>query len=534
MSKKIIWILIGVMSIAIIGLIIVQSYWIRNAYTAREQQFRFHAFRTIGTVISEIEKQEALTYVLGELGSPMTDSITFSTGFMVDFNQHTIHNNRITQQGGYFYSEQRSVIPGEFQQHDNFFSQRLPSINLLDIDSIRIFSRPQGLSLLDRTRDLGHTISNRTVMVEKIIDEMMNYNKCITDRLSTELLDSIIRKEMNTAGISINYEFAVRNQNGEYVLKSENFREQSGMFMRKLYPNDAFMHPNHLSLYFPEQKSYIIQSVGFMVGSSAFLTLIILGIFAFTIYIIIRQKKLSEIKTDFVNNMTHELKTPISTISLASQMLRDRSIPMQKKNFENISNVIYDESKRLGFQVEKVLQMAIFEKGKLKIKPQEIDIHELIGNVVNNFIIQVRNQNGEIEQHLDAKNPLVRVDEVHFTNIIFNLLDNAVKYSNGITHIKVGTRNTKSQFLIYIEDKGVGISKENQKRIFEQFYRVPTGNIHNVKGFGLGLSYVKKIVDEHEGHITLHSEPKKGTRFEISIPLNNQKNDNNQNQDTTG
>jgi len=271
-----------------------------------------------------------------------------------------------------------------------------------------------------------------------------------------------------------------------------------------------------------------------MIGSSAILTLIILGIFAFTIYIIVQQKKLSEIKTDFVNNMTHELKTPISTISLASQMLRDRSIPLQKKNFENISNVIYDESKRLGFQVEKVLQMAIFEKGKLKIKPQEIDIHELIGNVVNNFIIQVRNQNGEIEQHLDATNPVVKVDEVHFTNIIFNLLDNAVKYSNGLTHIKVGTQNTRNQFLIYIEDKGIGITRENQKRIFEQFYRVPTGNIHNVKGFGLGLSYVKKIVDEHDGQITIQSEPKKGTRFEISIPINNKEDDSNQNQNLTG
>jgi two-component system, OmpR family, phosphate regulon sensor histidine kinase PhoR len=154
--------------------------------------------------------------------------------------------------------------------------------------------------------------------------------------------------------------------------------------------------------------------------------------------------------------------------------------------------------------------------------------------VVNNFIIQVRNQNGEIVQHLNAKNPVLKIDEVHFTNIIFNLLDNAVKYSNGITHITVGTKSTNNHFYIYIEDKGMGITKENQKRIFEQFYRVPTGNIHNVKGFGLGLSYVKKIVEEHEGRINIQSELKKGTKFEIVLPLNNISDDDKQNQNTTG
>jgi two-component system, OmpR family, phosphate regulon sensor histidine kinase PhoR len=520
MSKKIIWLLIGVMSISIIGLIIVQSYWIQNTFSAKEQQFRVHAYRTLGTIIDEIEKQEALTHVLGEFNPSNTDSLSIPGGFLIDFNHLSISDTRIIQQGRYFYSESRDGTMGNVYREGGLFSESLPRISLQDVDSIRIFSKSHRIPILERSTSLSHSISNRSVMIDKIIDEMLNFNSCIEDRLNTSLLDSLIRKELRNAGIKIDYEFAVRNQDGKFVLKSENFTEQPGLVMRKLFPNEAFMYPNHLVLYFPEQKSFILQSVGFMVGSSVFLTLIILGIFAFTIYIIIKQKKLSEIKTDFVNNMTHELKTPISTISLASQMLQDKSIPLQHKNFESISNVIFDESKRLGFQVEKVLQMAIFEKGKLKIKPQELDIHELIGNVVTNFSIQIKNQNGEIVQQLNAKNPILKVDEVHFTNIIFNLLDNAAKYSNGNTHITVGTRNTSNHFHIYIEDKGIGITKENQKRIFEQFYRVPTGNIHNVKGFGLGLSYVKKIVDEHHGKVTIHSELKKGTRFEISLPLN--------------
>ncbi|MFO7923111.1 MAG: HAMP domain-containing sensor histidine kinase [Bacteroidales bacterium] len=529
MSRKVIWLLIGVMLITTTGLIFIQSYWIKNAVTVKEQQFRFLAFRTLGTVTHELEKQEALNLVLSEFSpSSIIDSVTYSTGFTINFNHQYFSDTKSgTRLDSYSYSKKESG-PIAKNRPSSIFNRTPSQISLNNIDSIRVFSRPGNILGRSTTR-LSHTVSSRAVMVEKIIDEMLSYNRCIEDRLNHELLDSIIKKELQSAGININYEFAVRNQDGKFVLASQNFSKQPEMFMRRLFPNDAFMFPSHLAIYFPEQKSYILQSVGFMVGSSTLLTLIILGTFASTIYIIIKQKKLSEIKTDFVNNMTHELKTPISTISLASQMLQDKSIPLEHKNFENISNVIYDESKRLGFQVEKVLQMAIFEKGKLKVKPQEVDIHELISNVVNNFIIQVRNQNGEIVQKLDAKYPVLKVDEVHFTNIIFNLLDNAVKYSNGLTHITVRTKSSNKNFYIYIEDKGVGISKENQKRIFEQFYRVPTGNIHNVKGFGLGLSYVKKIVDEHNGRIRIHSEPKKGTRFEISLPLNHNNNDDNQN-----
>ncbi len=504
------------MTLATTGLIIVQSYWITNAVEVKEQQFRLTVWRTLGTISNEIEKQEALTMVLSELRpSSVIDSVTWSTGFTINFNHQYFSGSQSSQHSTYFYS-------GRLRQDSEagLFSDTPSHINFNNVDSIRIFSRNH--NILSSAQNMGYTVSNRAVIVEKIIDEMLSYNKCIEDRLNTTLLDSLIKKQMHSAGVNLDYEFAVRNKDGDFVLKSKNFEEQPEMFMRRLFPNEAFMFPNHLALYFPQQKSYILQSVGFMGLSSSLLTIIILGTFAFTIYIIIRQKKLSEIKTDFVNNMTHELKTPISTISLASQMLRDNSIPVEHKNFDNISNVIFEESKRLGFQVEKVLQMAIFEKGRLKIKKQDIDIHDLISNVVNNFIIQVRNQNGEIIQKLDAKDPVLKIDEVHFTNIIFNLLDNAVKYSNGVTYITVGTRSTANDFYLYIEDKGVGISKENQKRIFEQFYRVPTGNIHNVKGFGLGLSYVKKIVEEHNGRIGIHSEPKKGTRFEITIPLKNQ------------
>jgi signal transduction histidine kinase len=246
--------------------------------------------------------------------------------------------------------------------------------------------------------------------------------------------------------------------------------------------------------------------------------------FALTTHIMFKQKRLSLVKNDFVNNMTHELKTPISTISLASQMLKDNSIPAESKNMGHISNIIDDETKRLSCQVEKVLKTALFNKGRIKIKPKELDLHSIIENVVKTFYIQVEQKNGKILKSLNAQNHVARVDEVHFTNIIFNLLDNAVKYSNEAPEITIETKNNNGDFLIAIEDNGVGIRKKDQNKIFDQFYRVPTGNRHDVKGFGLGLNYVKRMVEQHGGSISLESEYKKGTRFEIIIPLNNQQN----------
>jgi signal transduction histidine kinase len=218
--------------------------------------------------------------------------------------------------------------------------------------------------------------------------------------------------------------------------------------------------------------------------------------------------------------MTHELKTPISTISLASQMLSDNSIPDEAKNLRNISRIIGDESKRLGYQVEKVLQMAIFDRGRIRLKRKKTDINDLVENVITNFELQVKKRDGTLTGNLKAEEALVEVDPIHFTNVVSNLVDNAIKYSREAPEISIQTFNYNRHLVIRVTDRGIGIKKEDQRRIFEKFYRVPTGNVHNVKGFGLGLSYVKKIVEEHRGSVNLKSELNKGTEFEISIPLN--------------
>lgn len=224
-------------------------------------------------------------------------------------------------------------------------------------------------------------------------------------------------------------------------------------------------------------------------------------------------------KNDFVNNMTHELKTPISTISLASQMLSDRSIPDDQKNLTQISRIIQAESKQLGFQVERVLQMAIFDHGELRLKLEEVDLHDMIETVAQNFLLQIDKREGRLEFLPEAEDAVVQGDLMHLTNVVSNLIENAIKYTSRTPEIEISTRTENGYVVVSVSDNGIGISKEDQKRIFDKFYRVPTGNVHNVKGFGLGLSYVKLIVDHHHGHIKIKSEPNKGSQFDIHLPL---------------
>ncbi|MFN3939954.1 MAG: sensor histidine kinase, partial [Chitinophagales bacterium] len=292
-------------------------------------------------------------------------------------------------------------------------------------------------------------------------------------------------------------------------------------YKASLFPGNLFTRSDILLVDFPDQRNYLLSSLRFLLLGSLLFTAIIIILFVYTVQIIFRQKKLSVIKSDFINNMTHEFKTPIATISLAVDAINNPFIISDTVKVKHYTHLIKEENKRMHGQVEKVLQMALLDKNEIGLSNDEIDMHDIIHRAVENIRLRVAEQNGTIATHLEAQDCEMVADEVHMMNVISNLLDNAVKYSGTVVDIKVSTRSDEKGMYISVEDKGIGLSAEHQKMIFEKFYRVPTGNIHNVKGFGLGLTYVKAIVDAHNGLITVKSQPGKGSRFTIFLPFNN-------------
>jgi len=356
----------------------------------------------------------------------------------------------------------------------------------------------------------------------------------IRDIINSQVLDSLIQQEMGCFLISTDYEYAVINlYNNRFIMgayqqyEGELLNSRHAVSLKSLYSPGNYI----LSVYFPYQKSIIIKRMIFWVILSAFFLLVVIVTFTITIYLFIKQKRLSEMKTDFVNNMTHEFKTPISTISLSSEMLLNPSVHGSPDKTKKYARVIYEENARLQGQVERILQIAILDKGQARIRLKEADIHKIIASAVENFTIVVQKRNGHISARLQAQNSIIYADRVHLMNIISNLLDNANKYTPENPEITVSTKNVKGGIQVNVHDNGIGISKENQKHVFKKLYRVPTGNIHNVKGFGLGLYYVKTIVELHGGHISLHSEPGRGSRFQIYFPFNTNKQQTNEEED---
>ncbi len=312
----------------------------------------------------------------------------------------------------------------------------------------------------------------------------------------------------------------MKNDNGQVIYKTTNYNgDFSDIYKTQIFPNDIFSPAYYLVLYFPKKENFIARSLGFMGLLTIILILVIIFSYTLTLYTILKQKKLSEMKNDFINNMTHELKTPISTISLAAQMLNDNTICKNGDQILNISKIISQESKRLAFQVEKILQMAIFERGEYRFNKQILSVNVLVENIANSFMIHVKKRNGKMILNIQAFDDNVLADELHLSNAIINLLENALKYSKEEPIIELSTFNEKDKIIISVKDNGIGISKQDQKHIFEKFYRVHTGNVHNVKGFGLGLSYVKIITEAHHGSVKVFSELNVGSEFQIILPL---------------
>ncbi|RQO30061.1 sensor histidine kinase [Taibaiella sp. KBW10] len=376
-------------------------------------------------------------------------------------------------------------------------------------------------NVINKTR---HDLRNRLAMIRGLNPNFIRITDLNSDNflwsgisaLPEEEIRGIIQTHLNEEKIKLPFEYCITLR-GMVENNSKSFRRD--MFDNAYQATLTLDGSYGLVLYIQEPKNYISQRTAWMFGASALFTIIIIAAFALTIRTMFNQKKIAEIKSDFINNMTHEFKTPLATISLASDALSMDKVRNNPELLNYYSGIIKSENKRMNKQVEKILQAAQIDKDDLKLNLQPTNVHDVIEKMAESFSIQVQQKNGLLTTNLLATETYILADEVHFSNIIYNLMDNAVKYSAEQVKIEVSTQNSKQNIIIKIKDNGIGMSKETQIHIFEKFYRAHTGNLHNIKGFGLGLSYVKAIVDSHKGKIKVESAVGKGSTFTIELPI---------------
>ncbi len=497
------------------GLILIQLYWIRNALDLNDQQFRQLTNKALESVVLDLEEKELINNILEEIDITTADSVILPA------------NSPIAQKlRGYLPNSDLLELYGLVNPREPIAITSSGQKIFISAQELGNFASDESTETSEQTitAELSGRVTNKIVVVESIMDKILKNTPDIMQRINPEEMKTMLRKALSNVEIYLDFEFSIRSGQPGVIWKTPGFADNRlNKFMIQLFPNDPVPGQNHLVMYFPQEKQYKFGKIGSLGFLSLLFTTLLLLLATGTFIIIFRQKKISEIRNDFINNMTHELKTPISTISLASQMMADKTIADENKNIDSLSRVISDESMRLKFQVEKVLQMAIFEKTKMKLTLVGTDIHSLISSAAENFSLQLSSRSGNIIKDFRAENPFAMVDEIHFMNAISNLIDNGIKYSKERPEITITTRNLKKGIQITVEDKGIGIKKEDLKRIYDKFYRVHSGNIHDVKGFGLGLSYVKKVVEEHNGIIKTESQINKGTKFVLLIPQNGRK-----------
>ncbi len=461
-------------TLALIGLICIQFYWMKSSVKQQKAQFHETINNSLREIIQRIEKHEtlkkaertgALSQVLGK--SNISVDLYNSLSKNLQFQDSIYHELKNSLKSA--WNENSSVIESLFN-------------NLLSID---FFAN-------------------------------------IEDRIPKKDLENIITATLQKNDINADFKYALVNQNNDTIYSNTNDSLQlahlkSSKYSVRLFENDFFGPDIFLKLLILDENKYLLKSMWLMLVLSGVFLLAIIGAFYSSISIIFKQKKISIIKNDFINNMTHELKTPISTISLACQALSDEDLSNSISKREKYVATIDEENKRLGDLVENVLQSAVIDKKDLELKLELLDLDYIIKKAIKNIQLQLKNKDGVISLNLMATNTLIEADKIHITNVIFNLLDNAIKYSIGKPEISIETQDVINGVVVKIKDNGIGIAKENYVKIFEKLFRVPTGNLHNVKGFGLGLSYVKSIIEKLNGHIKVESNIGVGSTFIIQL-----------------
>ncbi|WP_044398634.1 sensor histidine kinase KdpD [Lacinutrix sp. Hel_I_90] len=519
MSKKVFFVLVILMSLSLIGIIFVQAYYIKNSISTKEDQFTFNVKKTLSYVAENIEKEDFRDHVIKlkreiESGKVIKiDTTAISSLYIREYNNET--NQTSTYRNGIFEENYK-------------ISSALFDIGL-DTTSIKNIIRENEAKVyksnsLDGKSDtqlveLGDIGRIEELQFEAHYDNYAFLNP-IHKRVSVERINRLLKLKLIQDDITVDYEFAIYSNDLATKIKTEDFDLKDKLTVSvPLFQSNRDINNYLLMVNFPERKQFIWSSVLGMLTLSFVFTSIIVIAFVTALQQIMKQRQISEIKTDFINNMTHEFKTPIATINLALDSIVNPKIIDDKEKVMRYLNMIREENKRMHAQVENVLRISKLERNELNIRKDRVRLHDLVEDAISHVELIVEDRGGHIETNLQAAKSSVLANETHFTNVLVNILDNAIKYSPEQPKITVETLNVGNNIIVNIKDEGSGMSKAVSKRVFEKFYREHTGNVHNVKGHGLGLAYVKRIVDDHHGHISVESEKDKGSTFTITLPL---------------
>ena len=591
------------MTIALLGVMAMQFFFIRQSYIQKAQLFDESVNAALTTVASKAEKQEVMEFAMAQQQKNreqyereqrrLEEQLRLKTEIEKMRNRQAAYYLEFKQQEQELYDRFPVVIPiesndfyetyikdkrnqeyvqvnvdinavadGTFQRSDNtvrvyatkpvplqkaqddslryliILGQQRYAVRSLDytvkalaprqdIKIERQINRLEQQLKLQQANTLLDTIAvlsgKDPLVVEGFAAEMELSKRPLTERINATYIKSELQKELISRDIHSPFNLEIKNHNHTvYSFASFNNEqpETENVYSTALFQADNNRSPGRLSIYFPSKSTILMNNMAVMLFSSVALLLVLLGCFAYTIFTILRQKKISEMKTDFINNMTHEFKTPVATIMIASESLKDPEISADQSRLQRLAGIIYDENVRLGNHIERVLNIARLEKDNLKLEHQAVDINELAQVVIDSMELQLQKHDARIHLQLDAPEAVVLGDELHLSNVLFNLVDNAIKYSKENPEITIRTRTIGRRLEITVADNGIGMNKDQLAKIFDQFYRIPTGNRHDVKGFGLGLSYVYDIVKRFGGNVQVKSEKDKGTTFDVILPLN--------------
>jgi len=497
-------VLVVVIGLSLFTLLVVQFYWLNNAIRLERLNFISLANNVVADVSRRLESQEALDALYRA-------AIRFqSTGGQQGSNVPVDPNRESSN----------LEIPGEVNRKPNF--DRLRSTGF----SARNKAVDSTAEVIGRLLDDQELVMNKVLMVEFIKEIQLSRQRVINERVKPQVLDSLLRTVLYIYGIDADYSYELIESDNTLFkrIALENKLENSQKtFFGKLFPSDLVPNHTYLVVRFDEKQPFFYKNIVKQLA----LSLVAIALLGFSFFMLVsllfRQKRLSELKTDFINNMTHELKTPIATISLASEAL------INVQNFDNLDSIkrynkiIHEENDRLKSHVERILNIALLEKSGFSINHEQLDLHKLLDKVIEQSQLRISRQEANVSFVKEAQKSVVLADEMHLINVFTNLIDNALKYTKQRPFISIKTSNTRIGISIFVTDNGIGMSPSQMKRIFEKFYRVPTGDVHDVKGFGLGLSYVKTIIELHGGYIKVTSELGKGSTFEVYLPFDQYK-----------